>query len=256
MRTKLTSLSLVAFALSANPRADAVLSFDVRAVALNGAPLSDPKNVAVSLGDLVTFDLFAIVTGAEGNMGLEGFSSMSTGSMFSSAGGKIRGDFVSPQNVAPFNATASSPGRIQDLDGDGDLDLGSNKTDTMFAIREWDFIGLRSGFYGIFGNAIGLSEFRIFTTDFEVTDVLDAFSPSDIEVQFRYTDVTGLTVEALWREDDVSKSTRTPDFSIGESVHLSHANLAEAPEPSSALLLVGGAIGLGAFPRRAIARRS
>jgi hypothetical protein len=119
--------------------ADAGMNIDIRATALNGGALpagSTPKNVLVAApGDVVSFDIFAVVTGTNASLNDDKFISVA-GSIRSSNAGLLgnltaglvasvldsNGDVVTPG----FDGLGSSVGLQQDLDGDGDLDVGSN----------------------------------------------------------------------------------------------------------------------------------
>jgi hypothetical protein len=96
---------------------------DVRATQLNGAPVADPKYVIVGAGDVVTFNLFALVTGTNG-LDDDGFQAIN-GAIRSSTGG-LMGN-LSAQLLAPFNGAGSQVGTTIDVDSDGDLDVsGAN----------------------------------------------------------------------------------------------------------------------------------
>jgi len=105
---------------------NAGLLIDVRAFSKNGVSTGiNAKSVAVNPGDTVIFRVFADVTGAAGNSLPEAIQSLS-GSFLSTGG--IKGDLlVTPTGITPpFADTGSTPGSQSDLDGDGDLDVGSN----------------------------------------------------------------------------------------------------------------------------------
>ncbi|HEY7117287.1 MAG TPA: PEP-CTERM sorting domain-containing protein [Tepidisphaeraceae bacterium] len=111
-------------ALAAPFGADAGLVIDVQAFSKNGHTLDDPKGVLVAPGDTIIFRVYAQVTGADDTLP-ECFQSL-TGSFLSS--GATRGDLrLNAAGItAPFGASGSSGGQQADLDGDGDLDMGSN----------------------------------------------------------------------------------------------------------------------------------
>lgn len=114
--------------------AGAALNIDLRATQLNGQPLpsnSTARNVYIkNVGDVVSFDIYAAVTGTNGSTGDDKFVSVS-GSIRSSTGTSLRGnlvaDVVRSVNGTPgFDGPGFSVGLQQDLDGDGDIDVGSN----------------------------------------------------------------------------------------------------------------------------------
>jgi len=108
--------------------ANASLTIDVRALQINGVAISGanlPKNITViNVGDTITFGVYADVTGTNPQkfQTIQSFSGS-----FLSSGGTTRGNMnPAASRTIPFNANSSSVGLQQDLDGDGDLDIGSN----------------------------------------------------------------------------------------------------------------------------------
>lgn len=127
--------------------ANAGLLIDVRAFTKNGEAVSNPKYVdLVHVGDTIIFRVFAQVTGSNNNLP-DCIQSMS-GSFLTQFGGSFGNlSLVASGITAPFNATGSSPGQATDLDGDGDLDIGSNNPGDpagFFAIRSLLLSGPRS----------------------------------------------------------------------------------------------------------------
>ena len=101
------------------------LLMDLRVTHLNGTPVSTPKRVnANSPGDVVSIDVFAVVSGANA-VNDEAFRSI-VGS-FRSTTGELLGD-LNASLVAPFNGTGSQAGTPVDVDGDGDFDIGPAPT--------------------------------------------------------------------------------------------------------------------------------
>jgi len=118
----------------------AALNLDIRATRINGVAISGantPKLIpSVNVGDVVSFDVFAVVTGSNGTTTDDKFIS-AAGSWRSSNGGlkgNILMDLVRSSTdpdtgeiiSAGFDGLGSSVGLQQDLDSDGDLDVGSN----------------------------------------------------------------------------------------------------------------------------------
>jgi hypothetical protein len=102
--------------------AHAGVIMDLRAVGLNGGPLPPSwgaKEIDPDAGDVVTLDLFAVVSGTNG-LNDESFQS-AHGAVISS--GSLLGNLAGGP-LAPFNASGSQNGSVQDLDGDTDLDIG------------------------------------------------------------------------------------------------------------------------------------
>lgn len=107
------------------------LIIDVRATgATGGAVVLTPKQIDVggaSAGATVSFEIYALVTGDDGDTTNDGILSFA-GSYLSTndpLGGSIRGNLKAFRDPA-MRGTGGSNGFIADLDGDGDLDIGSN----------------------------------------------------------------------------------------------------------------------------------
>src|SRR5690349_5479102 len=75
-------------------------------------------------GDTVLLDLFVHVQGQDANPNNDGINDVF--GLFKSSTGGLLGDLVGVPPPSPFNLVSSGPGRQNDLDGDGDLDIGSN----------------------------------------------------------------------------------------------------------------------------------
>src|SRR5688572_30896956 len=85
------------------------------------------KEVTITgVGQKVNLEVWATVTGDNSSNTDEGLQ-IAVGSLLSSniSGGAAKGK-IAVSLVAPFNALGSSKGFAQDLDSDGDLDVGSN----------------------------------------------------------------------------------------------------------------------------------
>jgi hypothetical protein len=111
--------------------ANAGLLIDVRAFAINGAPLSGPNTpksiTQIAVGQTVGLRVYAQVTGSNANL-FQCLQSLS-GSFLSGGGAShLLGNMAlaAAGQTAPFNSNGQSVGQATDLDGDGDLDIGSN----------------------------------------------------------------------------------------------------------------------------------
>ncbi|MGH7180100.1 MAG: hypothetical protein ACREJC_22170, partial [Tepidisphaeraceae bacterium] len=122
----------------------AVLTIDVIATSATGtSTITDGGKQVLnsSAGDLIHFDFYADLPNVDGDPSNDGVQIV-VGSFLSSnlpvGGGFLRGD-LSPVLLDPrFSNSGSSPGVQSDLDGDGDLDLGSNNNSSatnFFAAR-------------------------------------------------------------------------------------------------------------------------
>jgi len=128
-------LSGAAVGLMAGAANAAGLNIDIRATGVNGAPLGAGQTSklipVVNVGDVVTFDIFAVVTGTNASLTDDKIVSAS-GSWKSSNGGlkgNILADYVRSDDNVPiigYDANGASVGLQTDLDGDGDLDVGSH----------------------------------------------------------------------------------------------------------------------------------
>ncbi len=222
-------------------QASATLTIDLRVVAVDGIPSPNPKVLCPSPGQIVTFDVYAIVTAATEAPGMEGFQ-IAVGSIVSANGGAL-GDVLTNELAAPFGASGSTVGRRIDLDGDGDLDIGSNAT----AASNIDSISARSSAMTT-GNADGLgaSEFKFYTFTVRLLSG-DVFS-----INWRKTDFTGLTTEYIWQENGVFTNSRGVN---GGSVALVQLGapilnvLTCVPEPSAFGMVLLGAVGIAGLRR-------
>jgi len=145
--------------------AQASLTYDLQATAIKKAgttsvvTVSDPKNITAAVGDIVRLRLFGIVTGTDA--GKPQTLQSASGSLVSGAAvGLTHGDWKNTRvssNVTntgtashisnPWKGTSSSAGLSQDLDGDGDADLGSNNdaaADNFIAYRSNNLEGPKS----------------------------------------------------------------------------------------------------------------
>jgi hypothetical protein len=137
----------------------------------------DAKSLGVSNNQVVTLDLYAVITNGDANKANDGAQSFQ-GSFTSSGTGTILGNYrgdtgttASQQNnVTGFQHVTSQSGFVSDLDGDGDLDVGS--TTTANATVEPFFLGTsNSGTAPVLGSGTtGNAEFLIGQITFTVTN--------------------------------------------------------------------------------------
>jgi hypothetical protein len=116
---------------------NAALNIDIRATGVSGGgTLVNNKTVTgAAVGTVVSFDIFAVVTGTDTTNNNDRI--ISVGGSWKSTGA-LKGDIVAgvvrsvtdPDTgeilTAQFDGNGWSVGLQQDLDGDGDLDVGSN----------------------------------------------------------------------------------------------------------------------------------
>lgn len=239
--------TLAATALTAS----ATVSFDLRATLLNGVAVSDPKNVTIDVGSLIVLELYAIVAANPDTAALEGYTSFVGGTMLSSAGGNIFGNFETPTNITPFRSSGSGTGLLKDLDGDGDIDLGNDAA----VFTQGEYISVRSA-DGVEGNPSGLgaSEFRLFRTSFRVTQLVNPSSTSPITLTFGIKNFAASGNEVIYTQEGALVSLSEPTAANGVFI-LSPVSLAAIPEPSAFGMVLLGAMGMVGF-RRLSFRRS
>jgi hypothetical protein len=154
-----SALILLAIGLALPARAQS-LTYDVR--------LGDGGNTkarTVSVGDVLTLQVFAVVTGTDGlnNEGMQ----FGWGSALSTGSGTSAGGNLSSLTLAgPFNGASSQSGTVQDLNGDGFADVGSTSNS-----QNTDFIFARSNTLNTTGTRVGADqeEFLLGTMTYTVT---------------------------------------------------------------------------------------
>ena len=235
-----------AFAIAAQ-QASATLMIDLRVVSVDGVPTAHPKCFIGAANSLLSFEVYAVVTGAAGNAGLEGFQ-IAVGSILSNTSATgARGNVEAPALFGPFSAAGSTVGALADLDGDGDLDIGGNATASATA----SFVSARSAsMTGGNADGLGASEFKLYTFGFRLASSGD----EPLTINWRKTDFTGLTTEYIWLEDGVLTNSRgvnggsVGQVQVGAPV-LSILECRDVPEPSTAGLGLLGALGMAGFRR-------
>jgi hypothetical protein len=223
-RALLAAAATVAFVTLGGSRADADLVVDLRAVALNGLPLSGSNNaktvfVSGQPGDVVTLDLWGVVSGTDG-FNNEGLVS-AHGSVISP--GSLLGNIVGGP-VAPFADSGSQNGSSQDIDSDGDLDVGvvpnGGTPGTGWFIARAAALqtnGTRTD--------ANTEEFRIGQFTFTVTG-----GTSDTFVSyFRRANAAGgnIVTSAVWSQDGAAMDPVLRPYRVGAPVHI-------VPEPAAA----------------------
>jgi len=245
------------------------LTIDMRVSGLTGTgTIVTPKSVTgVANGSTVTMQIWAQVTGSAGNQtpGIAQTIQSAGGSILSSNGGLL-GNLAVPGAAttgitAPFRAPSSSAGFVSDLDGDGDLDVGSNNpgdAENFFSARAGSLLGPRSNDDGTLSNfqvhtIPGGWEYLLSLSRFVVTNANGATN-----VNFRANQAS---FGAVWAENASEAFNTDGDFtgysggqtlgpSNGVYTNGSPINVAGGivPEPASLGLL--GVAGLGLLARR------
>lgn len=223
--TRLRTVALAGLlAAGAATSAEAALMIDVR---VSGGG----KSTAVTpLGGTVDLQVFAVLPNADLNPANDGFW-QTTGSMLSSNGG-LAANFTEALAVAPFNVNhqdTTNGAALVDLDGDLDIDVGSNNNNSGDDFLYFRAGSLRTGVEFLIGTA-------------KLTIAPD--SAGETEVNWR--PITPISFGgSIWREDGVNKSTAPgiPVANRGEVIVGAPVTISAAPVPEPAglgLLAVGG----------------
>lgn len=196
--------------------ANAALVVDVR------LPGSGGNSLFVTTGQVVPMEIWARITPSANGNGLVSLS----GSLISSNGGILAN--LTAARDSNWDASGSQAGTIQDLDGDTDLDIGSNTPSSA------------TGYWAVRAdsapNPVPGDSFLIGT----VTATVGALNGATTVVSFRPRG-NGNT-HALWLEGGVVVNPSTSQFLAGDGVTLF------IPEPAS--LGLAGIAGLGLLARR------
>jgi Ca2+-binding RTX toxin-like protein len=171
---------------------------------------SGGKNVTLSgVGQVINLDVWAVVQGADNDATNDAFQSAHGSFLSSDVGGGAAAGTLSATVLSPFDATSSQNGAQADLDGDGDLDVGSNND----AQPTGFFIARAGGLQG--GTNPAPAQFRIGTVSFTVTSLRGT---GTTEINYRKRDFN-LGVE--WAEEFESKVQGTGELLIGAPVVIS-----------------------------------
>jgi hypothetical protein len=231
--------------------AQAILNIDLRATSVNGQPLQGSQTAKsipqVQVGDVITFDVLAIIVGTNASLTDDRIISAAGSFLSTPPGfttnmlGNLLGDVVPTIDhggdtiVLGFDAFGASAGLQQDLDGDGDLDVGSNdhsNTSDFWRGRFQVSNGISAGSLNPLtgGRRMGFGTFTItggVAPDVSVTDI--TFIPRQSPTSAR------------WHEDGVFKEGQS--VSIGSPIRIGTF----VPEPINVALIA--LVGLG-FRRR------
>ncbi len=263
-KSSLATLTLAATALAVGiSAAQADIVFDMRATgATGGATLSGNKLVNLdgsnALGSTVTFTIFAVLTGADNLLTNETFNQAMFAARSAGVGGtkNIKGNFSNPVlTPGVFDQGAKQVGNLVDINGDGDIDLGSTVTNAIAGYIIPLSTASRTVLDG--GSPVGLNtvEFALETFTFTVTGVLDNNSLVKTSVNtFIPTLTAALNAQrALYKLDNVSKTGSSAPIPISGADVLVQLSV---PEPSAFGMLALGALGLVGFRRMGLRRAS
>jgi hypothetical protein len=231
--------------------AGATLTYDLRVVG------GGKNGVVAYVDDFVRLELYAVVTGASGNAAAEGFQDGWV-SVRSSSGGNIQGNLTGLL-TSPFGASGSQNGASQDLDGDGDKDLGSTSAFSATPNPDGSYVYARAATMQTTGVTIpNGQEFKIADLLFVVTGLTNPndFSPISLNV-FVAQFSNSLDIEAVWMEDGVGSAMNlNPGGTFPNSFPaVGTAVTVAIPEPSSAMLMAGGILLFSGYRRRRAPRQ-
>ena len=172
------------------------------------------SSAVVTNGQVLTLDVVATVAGVDGTATYDGLQDVE-GSFLSTAVGTsaVAGNLVVTGAVAPFDALGSAPGTAQDLNGDGNIDVGS---DVLTSSAVGDYFFARAGNLDTGGVVSGANmSFTIATVTYTVTATNDG-GPTDIAFRPRDTSQVPGTVAAVWTESSAGTSDQdTGTFQAG-----------------------------------------
>lgn len=228
--------------------ANAALNIDVRATGVTGGGVFvNGKSVTgVTSGSVVTFDIFAVVTGS--NASLTDDKYISSGGSFLTTGA-LRGSLLAdvlrtavdsngdPVPPFGFDGNGFSVGTQQDLDSDGDLDVGSNNDSSasdFWAARNFTApAGATAGSLSptTAGRRIGFGTFT----------VTDGTGQTVLNFRGRNAGTAG-----NWIEDGQTLSAATQNGVLG--ITITGAGGGTIPEPAT--LSLAGLAGLAMVRRR------
>jgi hypothetical protein len=182
------------------------------------------STTVTQVGQVINLEVLAVISSANNEPtedGLEDFS----GSFISTENGdhSIDGNLAVTENLAPFKANGTSPGVIQDLNGDGNLDVGSNSalnTEDYFDCRASPLQSSDTG--TIVGNDL---EFDVATMTYTVTKL-----NSGGQTSINFVPYTSQSQDAAaWAEEGEFEGNIGGIFQGGTAYTLSDPSLVTNP---------------------------
>jgi hypothetical protein len=247
-------LILPAIACTTTAVARGDLMFDLRAASVNGAALSGAQTQhsipSAGVGDVIAFDVYVLITGTDANFFndrvVQVDGAFHSTSLFAGAGpfGDLTMDVVrtvyDPKTgdivMNGFDAPSFSVGLQQDLDADGDLDVGSNidSSDAHYWAARFQASSVGSPAGPPNGRKVGFGTFTV--TSASAGSTLLRFVGRNANTAGNYF------------QDGVFMHGPTVDSTVANSILVS-----TVPEPSIAI--AGAGAGLFALHRRRRRRR-
>lgn len=164
-----------------------------------------------TVGQKINLEVWVTITGSDNDITNEQLQ-FAAGSILSTniGGGVVKGNLTSTL-VAPFNAAGSQNGTAADLDGDGDLDIGSNTP----SVGD-NFLIARSASMTTSGTAVTKGQaFKIATAQFTVTSLLTG---NETDIKFRQRGTNNNTT--IYNEDGNLKVSPTGVLTEGTGVQI------------------------------------
>ena len=178
--------------------------------------------VVTSVGQVVTLDLYAVVTGTKAASTTTDGMLSATGSFLSTASNSttsVAGNLGNPNVNPDYGANGASEGTIQDLNSDGNKDIGSNNNNDIAG-----FWNDRAGGLQTDGTESGNSStFYLGSVDYTVTS-LHSGQATDVNFRLRSGIPSG-AFDAVWEEDGIGKNDQIGTALIGTPVVFTDPNL-------------------------------
>jgi len=178
------------------------------------------------VGQVLNLELIAIITDANGDPSTDGLQDLN-GDIESSAidGHAVAGNLTAA-NIAPFNANGSAAGNEQDLNGDGNTDVGipfsSSTTAGLYFARSSPAQTDQSSYAKIVGTSL---EFEVGTLSYTVTSLNEGGSTGINFVPY----VSTLPEAAGWIEDGQERDNTNGTYQAGTPYVVSDESIIPAP---------------------------
>lgn len=267
----------IAALVAAGSSTFASLNYDLRVTALNGAavPPESAKGcgLAVVSYDVLTFTVYAQVTGAAGNTGLEGFQKGYFSLISSVQPGAILGEFSGGTVLPPFAMGAFRGGTPTDTNADGFSDrlgVGSTSASSNSAFHS-DIVAFKDVSPSYSGIPIpdGM-EFALVAADFRIVQI-GVFLSVDVVPSIFTGGIADGRFSAIWAEDTAGGTTPANRKGGFASLNPTGSNTGlitvsglpsffpldvDCPEPSAIWMLLLGAMWVAGSRHFGMRRRS
>ncbi len=168
---------------------------------------SGATSAVVTAGQVLTLDVIATVTGADGTAANDGLQDVEGSFLSTSVGASsVAGNLAVTAATAPFNALGSELGTAHDLNGDGRIDVGSTDTSSTL-VGDYFFArasGMQTG--GVVSGAT--MAFTVATVTYTVTS-LNGGGQTNIGFSPRDTSRQPGVVAAVWMDGSAGTSNET-----------------------------------------------